>query len=182
MVSHTKIGEAAEIKQFSIMAIRQFSVWLGARTFFVSWLSSSLLGSGRLGRWGRSPACRWRSGSPRGNVTFQQAGRRCAGQRVPRGPIAPNSNRCLSVWASHPDGSYSYKYESEQCSHYGAERSSHYETEQSRGSFKTPRAEPQADPLSRVWPETHVFGSWTRGGARMMHDGGLSFPPVTLHR
>ena len=50
----------------------------GARTLLVSWLSSSLLGSGRLGRWGRSLACRWRSGGPRGNVTFQQAGRRCA--------------------------------------------------------------------------------------------------------
>lgn len=32
MVSHTKIGEAAEINQALIMAIRQLSVWLGART------------------------------------------------------------------------------------------------------------------------------------------------------
>ena len=36
--------------------------------------------------------------------------------------------------------------------------------------------------LVSVWPETHVFGSWTRGRARRTYDGGLSFPPVTLQR
>ena len=77
---------------------------------------------------------------------------------VPRTPVGPNSNRCLSTPAARQRGSYSDKYESEQLLHPPC-RSRHcqgfLEAAPGRSSAKPPTAtngRPCAPCARRAWP------------------------------